>query len=744
MKKIWIDTIAASILCILVGIFFFRLFYPESSLIVTPDYGRSDAWHFSFPTKYALSQSLHTLSLPLWRNDIGSGFPLFSEGQTGALFIPNLILFYIFPPVIAYNIALALAIASLGVGIYAFFRILGISVLAGMIASISVMFSGLSITQLPHITLLQGMSMLPIVAILSIRITTHTNIRTLALLSLALSQQLYAGFPQATFLTLFFSGLIVLIYAISHTQYRVMYMWATGVLLGIGAGATQILPSMEFLKAGTDPNGFDPTTATAYSMPFAHLLSYIDPFHFGNPAQGTYPPFYEFDGSIFWENTAYIGLLPILLLLGSIRRIKKHTSLFFWWGLLIMTIILASGKYGPAYILYSMWPLSLFRVPSRFLWLSLIAISYIASYVVTALEKKTAWRTTIHLLIFLLLIGHTVELMSTWWSYNLILPSIDWLSTPKTVPYVQNGKILTIGETKRYNETMTKTGWTKPDAFYTLRMGLSPDSNILWNVSQHGVYAGRFLKRSTITDTLISESIDTNTNIATMSSTKLLDIFAINTVISFTEVDAKDMKLDHTEKEDDITAFVYKNPTALPRAYLVSQATSAATLTQAVSRLNHTDFIPGQSVLLEEHAIRQNAQFTPFLKPNLTNNTQSQSVTWKTNTHEHIQLDVHSDTDSILVLADTYYPGWVARVDTSIVPILAANLSQRAIFIPKGTHTVTFTYTPMSVKQGNIVSAISLIIIVFLMILPRISAISRTQKTAHEPASRRRNIRRTS
>ena len=172
MRRVWADGIGLSSLLLLVTIFFFRLFYPVPSLIVTPDYGRSDAWHFSFATKYVLSESLKSNSLPLWRNDIGDGFPLFAEGQTGALFLPNIVLFRFLPPVIAYNTALMFAVLLMGIGMYVWSRIMKFSVLGSWFVAVSVTFSGLSMTQLTHITLLQGMSMLPVIAALSIAVTT--------------------------------------------------------------------------------------------------------------------------------------------------------------------------------------------------------------------------------------------------------------------------------------------------------------------------------------------------------------------------------------------------------------------------------------------------------------------------------------------------------------------------------------------------------------------------------------------
>src|SRR3989338_5681630 len=229
MKRFHADIVAIATLFFLTALFFVRLFYPEPQLIVTPDFGRSDAWHFSFATKHALSQSLKSNALPLWRNDIGDGFPLFAEGQTGAFFLPNIVLFRFLPPVIAYNIALASTVLLLGIGMYCWCRILKFSAQAAWFVAISIMFSGLTMAQLPHITLLQGMSLLPVIAALSTLVVTRGPYPWAGFLSFALSQQIAAGFPQSTFLTLIISSIMVLYLTIQKKNWSTCAFWFIGV-----------------------------------------------------------------------------------------------------------------------------------------------------------------------------------------------------------------------------------------------------------------------------------------------------------------------------------------------------------------------------------------------------------------------------------------------------------------------------------------------------------------------------------
>ncbi len=651
--------------------------------------------------------------------------------------MPNIVLFRFLPPVIAYNIALASTVLLLGVGMYCWCRILKFSAQAAWFVAISIMFSGLTMAQLPHITLLQGMSLLPVIAALSTLVVTRGPYPWAGFLSFALSQQIAAGFPQSTFLTLVISAVFVGYFSLPHKKWQPCAFWFVGVLLGIGGGMAQILPSWEFLQSSTDPGGFTPTTATSYSMPIQHLISFIFPFALGNPKLGTYPPFYAFDGSIFWENTAYIGILPILLLITAFFLLRKQQFFIFLFVLSGLALMLAGGKYAPTYVLFSAWPLTLFRVPSRFLWLGIIGIALIGGMVTDHLRHlaRSKW---VHALISLLILLHGTQLLNTWWSYHLMEPSQFWLRRPAIANKLDSQRIITIGHGALYNRAVTGSGWKSAEPYRFLREGVPPDSNMIWHVSQHNVYAGRYLKRPAITDSLLSESIKTDEHMATISAMKFVDFFSIRHILSFLPLDAPGLTRETQIRNGADTLTLYTNPGALPRAYLVYEASQAATLTEAVAILTGSGFTAGNSVLLEQHEIKKNPALRDFLMtlPQSRVPEPKKSVTWEHNAHETLTLSVYSSSAALLVLTDTYYPGWRATVDGVSTPIFAANLSQRAVMVPEGNHTVTFFYRPDSLLQGLTVSLVSMLLTVLLMIALKLYGGAHIQKKVPEPVSR--------
>jgi uncharacterized membrane protein YfhO len=66
------------------------------------------------------------------------------------------------------------------------------------------------------------------------------------------------------------------------------------------------------------------------------------------------------------------------------------------------------------------------------------------------------------------------------------------------------------------------------------------------------------------------------------------------------------------------------------------------------------------------------------------------------------------------VLADLFYPGWIAEENGRRLPVLRANGYFRAVALPAGTHRVVFRYRPLSVYAGLGVSGLALATLVAL------------------------------
>jgi uncharacterized membrane protein YfhO len=81
----------------------------------------------------------------------------------------------------------------------------------------------------------------------------------------------------------------------------------------------------------------------------------------------------------------------------------------------------------------------------------------------------------------------------------------------------------------------------------------------------------------------------------------------------------------------------------------------------------------------------------------------------------HIEAD--APCRSLLVLDDTWYPGWKAFVDGRPEPVYRADVWFRGVFLGKGTHSVDFVYRPTHLGFALGASAAGAVLLVLLWIL---------------------------
>ncbi|MBK9054210.1 MAG: YfhO family protein [Chloroflexi bacterium] len=91
-------------------------------------------------------------------------------------------------------------------------------------------------------------------------------------------------------------------------------------------------------------------------------------------------------------------------------------------------------------------------------------------------------------------------------------------------------------------------------------------------------------------------------------------------------------------------------------------------------------------------------------------------VTITSYTLNHIELTADMAEPGFVVLGDTYYPGWQARIDGQRTHVYRANSIVRAVYVPAGQHTITFTFRPPDFIIGAVVSGLTLLGCVFVLL----------------------------
>ena len=65
---------------------------------------------------------------------------------------------------------------------------------------------------------------------------------------------------------------------------------------------------------------------------------------------------------------------------------------------------------------------------------------------------------------------------------------------------------------------------------------------------------------------------------------------------------------------------------------------------------------------------------------------------------------------ALLVLSDSFFPGWEALVDGTRAPIVCADYAFRGVALAAGEHRVEFRYRPRSFRAGVALAAGGLVL----------------------------------
>jgi hypothetical protein len=176
---------------------------------------------------------------------------------------------------------------------------------------------------------------------------------------------------------------------------------------------------------------------------------------------------------------------------------------------------------------------------------------------------------------------------------------------------------------------------------------------------------------------------------------KLLRTFNVKYLVAFQALPENGTR--RTGHFPDSFSWLYEIEGTISRAYIVNRAVVEKDSRQVLQRLSSAGFDPTREVVLDsEIPMPPVRQLKATAKIVRYENSRVRITTW-------------ADNEGILVLGDSYYPGWRAFVDGREEVIRRANLFFRAVPLPAGSHTVEFRYEPRSFTVGLAISAITLV-----------------------------------
>ncbi|HMI90461.1 MAG TPA: hypothetical protein VK509_03815, partial [Polyangiales bacterium] len=452
----------------------------------------------------------------------------------------------------------------------------------------------------------------------------------------------------------------------------------------------------------------------------------------------------------FWEDYGYVGAATFLLAIYGAVRERRRPVVGFAIAMTLIAYLFVLGKATPIFrVAYELIPgIKLFRFPTRFLIVVELGIALLGAVGLTRLrlDLRRRWPEPSRvpaLIAVALCAGTALDLFVHHPRQNPMVSASEWLAPPPAVAAVQRDTPHPRTFTPKHRDLHRRAfelaqGWTNLRPYFELRNLLQPNiGGGFWNTPSADCYAGiapRWLvdvwgdhsREDSLVAKLAGHDFEASGLWIKPAFPKFLRTYGVTHVLSpYPQPDTPFQLVAH-----DGHAFVYKVPGAA-RVRFVRAARHATTQQATAKRLLEDSFDPDREVLLHDAP----ATIHPTVdqlgdRPPLATPPRAVVVLEDA---RHVLIDVEAPEDGFLLLADTFYPGWIAKVDRVRTPIYRANGMLRAVQLPKGRHAVRFTYQAPTWIRGMRISLVALV----LLLLWTIAAAVVLRRRSTRPAAAR-------
>ena len=159
-----------------------------------------------------------------------------------------------------------------------------------------------------------------------------------------------------------------------------------------------------------------------------------------------------------------------------------------------------------------------------------------------------------------------------------------------------------------------------------------------------------------------------------------------------------------SRKAWETSPIVYRNERAFPRSYVTYRAETAPPAETLLPLLAAPTFDPLRSSYVEGSPVGASAAHPPRGHP----------ATIERDDPTRIEIAANLTTEGLVVLSDSYYPGWQVTVDGEPREILATNHLFRGVAVPAGAHRIVFSYRPWWLSAGFAAALVGLLALVGL------------------------------
>jgi hypothetical protein len=694
-----------------------------------------------YPTISYLANSLHHLRLPYWSPYTSCGSPLIADLHE-VFYPPSWLLSLSVGPdgrlsFWALELEIILHLLVAGLFMYHLAREWKLSSQASTYAGLVFMLSGFMSVRTIHPGIVFALAWFPLALLLVVRALDGRRLAPALAAGLVMGLAALGGHPQIIMHMAYALSLYVLVHVARNSRTEGLgvllrgtaVLWLVG-LVGVGIAAAQYLPTLEFVKH-TGRASISYELMIDCSLPPAQLLTLLVPKAFGSVSGPTgqsvsISTLLKGYNYYYGETVIYLGILP-LLLAGFALADKRQPLRWFFLALAAVALTLVLGKYTPLYrIAVAILPgFGMFRVPGRLSDLFTFAMCVLTGFGMEMFLREGTERLAKRLLKPLAVFAG--------WAVLVWIPLSSGLLRGQQGFPDGLGRQWTLFTALALVATgvvfwRTRKNWT-PTVGYWLIVGVTFLDLFAFghdfNASHHSPTQSPYAPSEAIAH-VRQESKQEAFRVSMRGSSRfrlgrnrgiwdhieMLEGYTGLTIARFAQVESSPLILDllNVKYEIDPTGQrLIPNPGYLPRARMVYRYQVAASDSEALKTVRDGEF-DYRNVAILEH----NPGFTSRPSDSIRN-----EVVITRREADRMELQVQTDDRGILVLSEVYYPEWKALVDGRPAEIYPVDYVLRGITLPAGSHRVEMYFDGSRVRQGILISLLTLVITVGLIFLLR-------------------------
>ena len=679
------------------------------------------------------------MQLPLWNPYSLSGTPLLANFQS-AVFYPFNAIFFILPFPIGWSVLIMLQPLLAALFLYFYLDNLKLNKWASVLGAISFAFCGFFTAWLEWGTINSAGIWVPLAFLCIDKLTAgirsafkKRNIFLWAtLLVFSMISSFFAGHLQTTFYVLTLISIYSFVRWIQlGKSKKLLSVYASCIGVFLLVISIQLLPTLQFIAlSARELDQANWRENPGWFIPWSHLVQFIAPYFFGNPATINYWSIFNYG-----EFIGYIAIFPLLMAFISILFRRDKNTLFFII-LFFVSLLFALPTIISTLPFVLHIPFLSTSQPTRLMFIVDFSLAVLAAYgfdyFIQNKKKIIApivifFCIILSLWVFVLLENQFLSKLSITdiavAKRNLYFPSaifiaivfLSGLCLWNKKKNVQSFIIIAfifvtvfdlLRFSSKYNPFITQDflyPQTKTITFLKqnkeqFRIMTSdtpvfpPNFSVIFRLQSIDGYDPLYLRRyAELIAVLERQKPDiaapfgfNRIIIPHDFNSKITDLLGVRYFLSRTEV--KSTKLTKVFQEGKTR--VYENPHAFPRAFFVENIHCASDKQHAIEEL---------------YKETTNLHITAIVEDKHCNKL---SLTWSTGkvnivlySENKIMIETENDQDGFLVLIDSFYPTWHAKMYQSgssvakDTKIYLTNFNFRGVVVPKGKNIIEFYNT---------------------------------------------------